>query len=45
MISERSATVYEALIIASIVQREGVVKEELADIAAVFWNRVDRGMP
>ncbi|HET9492780.1 MAG TPA: endolytic transglycosylase MltG [Chloroflexia bacterium] len=43
-IDGRPATVYEALIIASIVQREGVVKEELADIAAVFWNRVDRGM-
>jgi UPF0755 protein len=43
-VGDRPATVYDALIIASIVQREGVVKEELADIAAVFWNRVDEGM-
>jgi UPF0755 protein len=43
-VNDHPATVYDALTIASIVQREGVVKEELADIAAVFWNRVDRGM-
>jgi UPF0755 protein len=43
-VNGRPATVYDALTIASIVQREGIVKEELPDIAAVFWNRVDRGM-
>lgn len=37
-------TVHQMLTIASIVQREGVVKEELSTIAAVFWNRVDEVM-
>ena len=37
-------TVHQMLTRAAIVQREGVVKEELSTIAAVFWNRVDQGM-
>jgi UPF0755 protein len=43
-INGQPATIFQMLTIASIVQREGVVKEELPDIAAVFWNRVDEGM-
>lgn len=43
-LSAQGRTVHQMLTIASIVQREGVVKEELSTIAAVFWNRVDQGM-
>ncbi|HEX8918997.1 MAG TPA: endolytic transglycosylase MltG [Chloroflexota bacterium] len=37
-------SVYQVLTVASITQREGVVKDELPLIAAVFWNRLDQGM-
>jgi UPF0755 protein len=43
-LTAQGRTVHQMLTVASIVQREGVVKEELSTIAAVFWNRVDAGM-
>ena len=43
-LAAQGRTVHQMLTVASIVQREGVVKEELSTIAAVFWNRVDAGM-
>jgi len=36
--------VYQAVTLASIVQREGVVPEERAQIASVFYNRLRSGM-
>jgi UPF0755 protein len=44
-IEEKQRNVHQVLTIASIVQREGKVKDELDEIAAVFWNRLDIGMP
>ncbi len=41
-LAAKGRTVHQMLTIASIVQREGVVAEELPEIASVFWNRVDR---
>ena len=35
----------EAVTLASIVQREAVLKEEMPLIASVFWNRLEAGMP
>ncbi len=43
-VTERGRNIHQTLTIASIVQREGVVKEELPIIAAVFWNRLDQGI-
>jgi UPF0755 protein len=43
-LSAEGRTVHQMLTIASLVQREGVVKEELTTIAAVYWNRVKEGM-
>ncbi|MFL5733011.1 MAG: endolytic transglycosylase MltG [Chloroflexia bacterium] len=43
-IKDGQKSIHQVLTIASIVQREGLVKEELPTIAAVFWNRLDRGM-
>ena len=43
-VAARGRTIHQVLTVASIVQREGVLKEELPDIASVFWNRLDRGM-
>jgi UPF0755 protein len=43
-IADRQLTIHQVLTVASIVQREGRVKEELPTIAAVFWNRVNEGM-
>lgn len=40
----RGLTVHQILTVASIVQREGVVADELPRIAAVFWNRIDNDM-
>lgn len=38
-------TLHALLTLASIVEREGVLREELPLIAAVFWNRLKRDMP
>lgn len=43
-VADRQLNIHQALTIASIVQREGQKKSELPVIAAVFWNRLDRGM-
>lgn len=43
-IADRGINVQQVLTIASIVQREGKVKEELPIIASVYWNRVNNGM-
>ncbi len=44
IVTERERNIHQTLTIASIVQREGVVKEELPTIAAVFWNRLEQGI-
>ena len=41
----RKRTPYDVLIIASMVERETVAPEERALVAAVIYNRLDRGMP
>lgn len=43
-LAAQGRTVHQMLTVASITQREGVVKEELSTIAAVYWNRVNEGM-
>lgn len=42
--ADRGVNVQQVLTIASIVQREGKVKEELPIIASVYWNRVNKEM-
>ncbi|MFZ5917539.1 MAG: endolytic transglycosylase MltG [Chloroflexota bacterium] len=44
-IERQGLTVYQAVTVASIVQREGVVAEELPIIADVYLNRIEQGMP
>lgn len=41
---ERGLTRYDALIIASLIEREAKVPEDRAKIAAVVYNRLERGM-
>jgi UPF0755 protein len=41
----RGHTPYEVLTVASMVERETVAPEERALVAAVIYNRLDRGMP
>src|SRR5581483_5374457 len=41
----RGLSVHQLLTLASIVEREAVVREERRLIAAVFWNRLKLGMP
>jgi len=42
---ERGLSVHELLTLASIIEREAVVKDEQRLISAVFWNRLRIGMP
>jgi UPF0755 protein len=42
---ERGLSVHELLTLASIIEREAVIKDEQRLIAAVFWNRLRIGMP
>jgi UPF0755 protein len=41
----RGLSLHQLLTLASIVEREGVARDELGLIAAVFWNRLRRDMP
>ncbi len=41
----RGLSVYQAVTLASIVQREAILDEEKPRIASVFINRLDQGMP
>jgi UPF0755 protein len=41
----RHLTIHELLTLASIIEREAVVREEHRIISAVFWNRLRLGMP
>lgn len=43
-LAAKNRTVQQMLTVASIVQREGILKEELPKIASVYWNRVDKQM-
>lgn len=44
LVSEQDMTLYEAITLASIVEREAVLKEEQPIIAGVYLNRLDQGM-
>ncbi len=44
-IRRQGMTIYQAVTVASIVQREGVAAEELPIIADVYLNRIEQGMP
>jgi peptidoglycan lytic transglycosylase G len=41
----REITVHQLLTLASIIEKEAVVRGEMPLISAVFWNRLKRGMP
>ena len=42
-IDGQPANVYQILTLASIIQREGVVPDELPTISSVYWNRIAQG--
>ena len=42
---DRGLTAHQLLTLASIIEREGVLRSELPLISAVFWNRLKRDMP
>jgi UPF0755 protein len=41
----RGLTIHQLLTLASIIEREAVVRDEMQLISAVFWNRLKRDMP
>jgi UPF0755 protein len=41
----RGLTLHQLLTLASIIEKEAVVSDELPLISAVFWNRLNRDMP
>jgi UPF0755 protein len=41
----RGLTIHQLLTLASIIEREAVVRDEMPLISAVFWNRLKRDMP
>lgn len=43
--SARGLTRHQLLTLASIIEREAVVRDEMPLISAVFWNRLQRDMP
>lgn len=43
-VSQQGMTIYEAVTLASIAEREGVVSEELPIIAGVYFNRLEQGI-
>ena len=42
---DRGLNAHQLLTLASIIEREGVLRSELPLISAVFWNRIRRDMP
>jgi UPF0755 protein len=42
---ERGLSLHQLLTLASIIEREAVVRDEMPLISAVFWNRLQLGMP
>ncbi len=41
----RNLTIHQLLTLASIIEREAVVRDEMRLISGVFWNRLERDMP
>jgi len=44
-INQQGLTLYEGIILASIVEREAMLKEEKSQIASVYLNRITKNMP
>ena len=44
-LEERGLTLYDAMVVASLIERETRVDDERAVVASVIYNRLDEGMP